>query len=82
MVGGVGTVGGGGEDLAQGLGADIAHGVDTGDGGLGGLVRRNVAVLQLVLLQNHLYLVLQLIHFGIFFLMQNLFQYVFYILLM
>ena len=44
-MGGVGAVGGGGDDLAEGLGADIAHGVDTGEIGFRGLVGDDVAAL-------------------------------------
>ena len=46
-VGGVGAVGGGGDDLAQGLGADVAHGEDAGQVGPGGLVGQDVAAVQL-----------------------------------
>ena len=42
-MGGHGTVGYGGDDLPQSLGADIAYGVDTGNAGGGGFAGHDIA---------------------------------------
>ena len=45
IVNGGGSVGYGGDDLAEGLDADVSHSENTGDRGAGGLVGFDIAVI-------------------------------------